>query len=108
MQTNITEDYFNALEDEISALKTKVLSGNCSSYEEYKGHVGYIKGVEVSKSLLQETLQKSLSTVTIDEDESEMKFNEDMDNIDNAEQMLEDDDLDMDLIRQIYPGITGN
>lgn len=107
MQNNVTEDYLNALENEITAFKDKVSSGNCSSFEEYKSHVGYIRGIEVSRSLLQETLKKSLSTVSIDEDESEMKFNEDLSDIDNAEQMLDnDEELDMDLMRQIYPGMA--
>lgn len=106
METNITEDYLDALENEISALKEKVLSGNCSSYEEYKSNVGYIRGVEVSRSLLQETMRRSVSTVSINEDESEMKFNEDL-NIDDADQMVEDDELDMDMMKQIYPGMAG-
>lgn len=109
METNITEDYLNALENEISALKEKVLSGNCATYEEYKSNVGYIRGVEVSRSLLQETMRKSVSTISINTDgesESEMKFNEDL-NIDDADQMVEDDELDMDMMKQIYPGMAG-
>lgn len=104
MQTNVTEDYLNALQNEISAFEEKVLSGGCASYEEYLGHIRYIRGIEVSRALLQDTLKKSLSTVSIEE--NEMKFNEDL-NIDEAEQMVEDDELDMDLMKQIYPGMAG-
>lgn len=104
MQTNVTEDYLNALQNEISAFEEKVLGGGCSSYEEYLGHIRYIRGIEVSRALLQDTLKKSLSTVSIEE--NEMKFNEDL-NIDEAEQMVEDDELDMDLMKQIYPGMAG-
>lgn len=106
MQTNVTEDYLNALQNEISAFEEKVLGGGCSSYEEYLGHIRYIRGIEVSRALLQDTLKKSLSSVPIDESESEMKFNEDL-NVDEAEQMVDDEELDMDLMKQIYPGMAG-
>ena len=107
MQTNVTEDYLNALQNEISAFEEKVLSGNCTTYEEYQGHIRYIRGVQVSRALLQETLKKSLSTVSVDEDESEMQFNEPL-NVDDSEQMInEDEELDMEMMKQIYPGMAG-
>ena len=103
MDSGVTEDYLSEIDNEIQIQSSKLLSGHCATFDEYKHISGIIRGLRVSKEILQDTVAKALAPETLEQD----TFDEANGIVTDTDAELDDEDLDMEALEQVYPGIAG-
>ena len=58
MHDTLTELYTASIDDELSNLQRIISGGTCSDFADYRHRVGIMKGLEISKRIIEHELEK--------------------------------------------------
>jgi len=65
-QSALTEEYLHKLDEEQEILTNYLVAGKCKTFDEYRNFVGQIKGIELSRRRLHDTIRMYMSAENID------------------------------------------
>ena len=66
MDTGLTSDYIQAINDECADIADYIVAGKCKSMEVYREKVGHLRGLKQSERLLHDTIREATKLQEMD------------------------------------------